>query len=81
VLWLAASSCRSSRRSGSRGYGRSSSATMGTAPPTHGYEATREAAMAAFEKSGAADKTLAAFLSGKLSGLMFRKLLSGPRHR
>jgi hypothetical protein len=47
--------------------------------PTHCYEATRDAAMAAFTSLGDGNKTLGVYLSGKLSGSMFQTVLSVGR--
>jgi hypothetical protein len=45
--------------------------------PTHGYEPTREAAMAAFAKRvGGGNSQNGTYLSGKLSGSMFPTVLS-----
>jgi len=45
----------------------------------HGYEPTHEAALAAFTKLAAAMRPLGAYLSGKLSGLVFQTPLSSGR--
>jgi hypothetical protein len=42
-------------------------------------EPTREAAMAPFAKGGDGNEALGAYLSGKLSGLVFQTVLSSGR--